>query len=161
MIFVTVGTEKFSFDRLLKTIDENIEGGDIADEVFGQIGSSTYIPRFFEHRKFMPFNQMVDYIKKADIIVTHAGVGSSLLCRSLGKVPILFPRLAEKGEHLDDHQLEFSMQMEKEKKMLVAHDEKELLTAILNYKSLTGELVSFSDDAKTNLVGYLSKVINL
>ena len=44
MIFVTLGTQKFQLNRLLKLIDEYIEKGIIKDEVFAQIGNTDYIP---------------------------------------------------------------------------------------------------------------------
>ena len=34
MIFVTVGSQKFQFNRLLKEVDELIETGKIKDDVF-------------------------------------------------------------------------------------------------------------------------------
>jgi UDP-N-acetylglucosamine transferase subunit ALG13 len=37
-------------------------------------------------------------------VVCHAGVGSALQAMSVGKAPILVPRLIEHGEHVDDHQ---------------------------------------------------------
>ena len=40
----------------------------------------------------------------ADVVVTHAGTGSVMLALSLGKIPIVAPRYARLGEHVDDHQ---------------------------------------------------------
>ena len=37
MIFVTVGTEKFPFDRLIRAIDKGLERGGINDRVFAGI----------------------------------------------------------------------------------------------------------------------------
>jgi UDP-N-acetylglucosamine transferase subunit ALG13 len=118
MIFVTVGTERFAFERLLKAIDNGIRDKEITDDVFAQIGTSSYIPEFYEHRRFLSFGQMTENINKADIVVTHAGVGSTLLCLTLGNIPILFPRLQAKGEHLDDHQIEFTTNGEREENSL-------------------------------------------
>lgn len=42
MIFVTIGTQKFPFDRLLKKIDELIESGFIKEKVIAQVGNSAY-----------------------------------------------------------------------------------------------------------------------
>ena len=41
MIFVAVGTQKFQMNRLLEEIDNCIEGRDITEKVFAQIGNST------------------------------------------------------------------------------------------------------------------------
>ena len=40
MIFITLGSQKFQFNRLLKTVDELVERGIIKEEVFAQIGFS-------------------------------------------------------------------------------------------------------------------------
>lgn len=38
MIFITLGSQKFQFNRLLKAVDELVAAGKIKDEVFAQIG---------------------------------------------------------------------------------------------------------------------------
>ena len=45
MILVTVGSQKFQFNRLLQEIDKLIEEGIIKEKVFAQIGVSDYIPK--------------------------------------------------------------------------------------------------------------------
>ncbi len=45
MIFITLGSQKFQFNRLLKKIDNLIEIGVIQEEVFAQIGYSNYKPK--------------------------------------------------------------------------------------------------------------------
>ena len=44
MIFVTTGSQKFQFNRLLQKIDLLIEEGMISVVVFAQIGVSDYQP---------------------------------------------------------------------------------------------------------------------
>jgi len=136
MIFVTVGTEKFPLDRLLRALDEGIRRSEIGEEVFAQTGHSRHVPKRFQYSTFLPFNEMITFIQKADIVVAHAGAGSTVLCLHLGKVPILFPRFARFGEHLDDHQVEFARQMEGQEKVLTAYDEEELIDKIKHYKGL-------------------------
>lgn len=45
MIFVTVGSQKFSFDRLLKKVDQMAGNHMLVEEVYMQTGNSTYEPR--------------------------------------------------------------------------------------------------------------------
>ena len=45
MIFVTLGSQKFQFNRLLIEIDRLIEEKYITDKVFAQIGYSDYKPK--------------------------------------------------------------------------------------------------------------------
>jgi len=133
MIFVTVGTEKYPFDRLLKTLDEAVEHGALQELVFGQIGNSNYQPRAYTWAEFLSFKAMEEYIRRADIVVAHAGVGTMLLALSLGKVPILMPRRSHLGEHLDEHQVEFSRKIESTGKVLIAYTPEDLVQKIIHY----------------------------
>ena len=40
MIFVTVGSRKYPFDRLFKKLDELYEDGTIGEQMFAQTGTS-------------------------------------------------------------------------------------------------------------------------
>jgi UDP-N-acetylglucosamine transferase subunit ALG13 len=57
---------------------------------------------------FMPFGEMERNFEAADLVVTHAGVGSILCARRAGHTPIVVPRYHELGEHVDDHQVELT-----------------------------------------------------
>ncbi|GJL78471.1 MAG: multidrug MFS transporter [Nitrospinaceae bacterium] len=140
MIFVSVGTENFQFDRLLECIDKGIESRDIEGTVFAQTGCSGYRPRHYQFKDYIAYDEMVENIELADIVIMHAGIGSTLLCLELGKVPILLPRMYEKNEHLDDHQLEFSKKFQTVKKAIVVYNEEELLFAIKNYHNLVNDI---------------------
>ena len=106
MIFVTVGSQKFQFNRLLKQVDELIETGKIEEEVFAQIGVSDYKPRNYKYKDFITQDEFNSYIDKADIIITHAGTGVIVNAIKKGKKVIGVPRLAEFGEHVYDHQIQ-------------------------------------------------------
>ena len=160
MIFVTVGSEKFPFDRLLHLIDENIRGGVINEEVIGQTGYSSYVPALYNHFKFLPFQEFLNYIQKADIIVSHAGVGSVLSCLNFGKIPIVFPRSKDHGEHLDDHQVEFAEEMDRQHKVITAHNEQELIDKIKYYRGFTRKLHNKNiSPCENNLVSFLKSVL--
>ena len=90
MIFVTVGTENFPFDRLMRTFDDAISSGKITGEVFAQIGNRTREPVNFPFARFIEYDQMLRRIQEADIVVTHAGFTVMLSLR-LGKIPIVVP----------------------------------------------------------------------
>lgn len=104
MIFITVGTQKFQFNRLLKAIDKLIEKKIINDRVICQSGFSTYIPKNYQTVKFMPQNEYNYYICNCDLLITHAGVGSILEAKKYNKPVIAIPRLKKFEEHVDDHQ---------------------------------------------------------
>ena len=106
MIFVTLGSQKFQFDRLLRKIDELIEDGTITQPVFAQTGHSTYVPQHFETEAFMDRDTFAANMDKADTVITHAGTGAIIGAVKKGKKTIAVPRLAKYGEHVDDHQLQ-------------------------------------------------------
>lgn len=106
MIFVTVGSQKFQFNRLLKKVDELVENGKIIEEVFAQIGTSDYKPKNYKYKEFMTQEEFNNYLDKADIIITHAGTGVIVNAIKKGKKVLGVPRLAKYGEHVDDHQIQ-------------------------------------------------------
>lgn len=106
MIFVTVGSQKFQFNRLLKKIDELIENNTINEEVFAQIGLSNYTPKNYKFVEFISQEEFKKNIEKAELIITHAGTGSIINSIKAGKKVIGIPRLSKYGEHVDDHQIQ-------------------------------------------------------
>jgi len=160
MIFATVGTEKFQFDRLIRVIDEAVIGGRVGNDVFAQVGCCQYRPRSIAYKEFISFGNMVENIKKADIVVCHAGVGSTILSLNLGKVPIIFPRKHELGEHLDNHQMEFAKKMESTQKTIVAYNEEDLIFKINDYHKILAGLNPKTENSKQDLINYLKKICN-
>jgi UDP-N-acetylglucosamine transferase subunit ALG13 len=55
---------------------------------------------------FVPFESIRDLMRDADVVVCHAGVGTIMTALSFGRRPVVVPRRAARGEHVDDHQLQ-------------------------------------------------------
>lgn len=110
MIFITLGSQKFQFNRLLKAVDELIEKGIVTDEVFAQIGYSDYEPKHYEFKPFLDREQFAEAEARCDILITHGGTGAIIGGIKKGKRVIAVPRLAKYGEHVDDHQLQLISQ---------------------------------------------------
>lgn len=109
MIFITVGSQKFPFDRLLKMIDTLIEEKIIVDsDVIGQIGYATYQPKHFSSIDFYSKDEMDKLIEQADVIITHGGTGSIISALEKKKKVIVCPREFKYGEHVDDHQVQIT-----------------------------------------------------
>lgn len=107
MIFVTVGTHEQQFNRLIKKIDQLKKDGYIKDDVFIQTGFSDYIPESCDWKKFLSYEEMIQKIKDAKIVITHGGPSSFILPLQYGKTPIVVPRMKKYDEHVNDHQVEF------------------------------------------------------
>jgi UDP-N-acetylglucosamine transferase subunit ALG13 len=103
MIFVTTGTCE-PFDRLLRAVD----AASIDEELVVQHGFSAVRPRGARCVEFLPFTELVELVREARVVVTHAGVGTVLTALANGKRPVVVPRRAGAGDAIDDHQLEFA-----------------------------------------------------
>ena len=112
MIFITVGSQKFQFNRLLKKIDELVEKKIITDSVFAQVGNSDYKPKNFEYIDFLEQEEFNKKINESDLIITHAGTGVIINAVKNGKKVIATPRLAKYEEHVDNHQIQLIKQFE-------------------------------------------------
>lgn len=110
MIFITLGSQKFQFNRLLRAVDDLVERGIVTDEVFAQTGYSDYIPQNYAYKQFLDREEFAAYEAKADIVITHGGTGAIIGAVKKGKKVIAVPRLARYGEHVDDHQLQLIAQ---------------------------------------------------
>lgn len=106
MIFVTVGSRNYPFDRLFKKLDELYDNGIITEKMYAQIGTSTYKPRNYEYKDFISQEEFLEKIKEANIVVTHGASGSIMKALNEGKKVIAVTRLEKYGEHINDHQIQ-------------------------------------------------------
>ncbi|MFV0557792.1 MAG: glycosyltransferase [Enterococcus sp.] len=131
MIFVTVGTHEQQFNRLIKAIDQLKKENIIEDEVFIQSGYSDYQPQYCEFKEIIAYDEMENYIKKADIVVTHGGPASFMKVLSVGKSPVVVPRQLAFQEHVNNHQLDFVEKViEKGYPLKLVRDIKELRSCL-------------------------------
>lgn len=126
MIFVTLGSQKFQFDRLLKKLDELVEQGIITDRIMAQIGASTYLPRHYEYIRFMDREVFAETMDKCSVVITHGGTGVIIGAVKKGKKVIAVPRLAKYGEHVDDHQLQLLHQFDDLRIICACYDTEQL-----------------------------------
>lgn len=122
MIFITLGSQKFQFDRLLKKVDDLVEQGIISDKIIAQIGASEYIPKHYEYVKFMDREKFAETMDQCSVVITHGGTGVIIGAVKKGKKVIAVPRLAQYGEHVDDHQLQLLQQFDDLKIICACYD---------------------------------------
>lgn len=108
MIFVTLGTQDKSFERLLKKLDELIDRRMIRSKVVVQAGSTKYKSDNMEILSFIDMNCFNAYIEKCDYMITHAGVGTIINGINHNKKVLAVARRVEYGEHENDHQVEIT-----------------------------------------------------
>ncbi|MEK6327971.1 MAG: glycosyltransferase [Actinomycetota bacterium] len=125
MIFVTVGTLHYPFERLMRSVRALPAG-----EVVVQHGPADPPPGVARAKAFMPFNELNEAIEDAGVVVTHAGCGTIAVATRAGHTPVVLPRLRRYGEHVDDHQLELAGALADEGKVIVVSDGEDLSEAL-------------------------------
>ena len=108
MILVLLGTQDKEFIRLVKEVDRLVCHEIISDEVVIQQGNTKceVVSSKIKVFDFIDIDSLNKLIEKADIVISHGGVGSIVSCIRNKKKLIVFPRLKKYGEHVDDHQLQ-------------------------------------------------------
>jgi UDP-N-acetylglucosamine transferase subunit ALG13 len=109
MIFATVGTQ-LPFSRLLSALDE-WAGRNPQTRVVAQTGAASEHFSHIETVRTLTREAFLDQVRRADLVVAHAGMGSILSAAELGKRVVIMPRRAELGEHRNDHQRDTAEKM--------------------------------------------------
>lgn len=125
MIFITLGSQKFQFNRLLKAVDDL----EVDEKIFAQTGYSDYKPHKYDYKSFLDRDEFSDVMDKSDIVITHGGTGAIINAVKKKKKVIAVPRLAEYGEHVDNHQIQIVEQF-KELNLIYACEDMDLNRAL-------------------------------
>nr|MCK4929515.1 hypothetical protein [Nanoarchaeota archaeon] len=99
-IFVTIGTGRF--DALIKKMDS------LKLDVIAQTGNIDFVPQNLKHFRFT--NNIDEYYKKADLIISHGGAGTIYELLNKNKKVIA---VANK-DRTDEHQEEILRALSKE-----------------------------------------------
>ena len=107
MILLSLGTHQQSFPRALDLVEPLALGG---EDLVIQHGSTPPRPEMPNTTwvEFMSFEDVVEMMDKADSVVCHAGVGTIMTALQAEHTPVVIPRRADRGEHVDDHQMDIA-----------------------------------------------------
>ncbi len=100
---VTLGTmEDYQFralvERALAVLPADVE-------VLWQVGCTDVTGLPIDAHRQLPARDLHDAIEQADVVIAHAGCGSSIDALMSGKKPVLVPRRGAYGENVDDHHM--------------------------------------------------------
>lgn len=109
-VVVTLGTIDYPFDRLVRRLAE-ILPADV--DVYWQLGDTHVEPPSGAVTGMARADELRAEIADADVVIAHAGVGSALGALETGHSPVLVPRRAAHGEHVDDHQEQIAGELER------------------------------------------------
>ena len=130
MTLVLLGTQNNDFHRLLDEVQKNIDSGKIKDEVIVQSGFTKYNSNKMKVFNLIPKIELENLVKNADLIITHAGMGSIELALEHNKKVIAVPRLKKFGEHVNDHQKDIQQEFNKKGWIIGIDDVSQLSDAI-------------------------------
>lgn len=74
--------------------------------------------------------EFIRHVHDADLLIMHAGAGSIMHAVEAGKIPVVMPRRAAFGEHVNDHQVEFAHALAEIGKVVVADAADDLARAV-------------------------------
>jgi len=129
MIFVTIGSSHFGFDRLIAEVDR-LAGAGLLSDVFAQIGETDYEPRHCRTERFLTPAQFQANMQKADLVICHAGCGTLEEGLRQRKKMIVVPRRGRLQEAPDDHQLEIAHLLAARNRILLAYEVEDLAACV-------------------------------
>jgi UDP-N-acetylglucosamine transferase subunit ALG13 len=130
LVFVTLGTDHHPFDRLVRWVDGWLANGGCARaRCLVQTGRSMK-SELGESVDFLPYEEIQRAVGSAAVVVTHGGPGSIALSVTLGRRPIVVPRLQSLGEHVDDHQIAFARRLAARGTIELVQREEEFVAAL-------------------------------
>ena len=146
MIFLTVGTQ-FPFDRFVRAVDNIFDQGLIDEEIFAQIGETSYKPRNFESVASLEKKVFDECFRKASSVMSHAGVGTITVALKNHKPLLVMPRMKRYKEHVNDHQVATAKKFEELGHILAVYDVKDLPNGIRKLKNFIPRERKASPDA--------------
>ena len=93
-----------------------------------------------------------ELLKKADLLITHGGVGTIVTALKMGKKVIASPRLAQYGEHHNDHQCQIIDSFCEKGYILSCVSVEQMKSAILASKEFTPQPFISNQQAFLNLI---------
>jgi beta-1,4-N-acetylglucosaminyltransferase len=154
MIFVTVGSSTVPFDRLLRA-----SVGTREEELVVQHGASAVRPVGAECVEYLDYDEFVRLLRRARIVVTHAGVGSVMTALEHGRRPLVVPRLASLGEAVDDHQLTFARRADELGLVTLVEDVGELAATIAGHDGEAASVAFGQSPIEAELRSYIEECV--
>jgi UDP-N-acetylglucosamine transferase subunit ALG13 len=156
LLFATVGAT-LPFDRLVTSVEKMKREGAIPERVIVQTGEGGVRPEGLETHETLDFDDVQALLTSASIVVCHGGTGSLITALRQGCHVIAMPRLAELGEHYDDHQSEITQAFADRGLITVAKTEDELRAALASVRDRPRVLATTDPRA---LIGYLDELLD-
>lgn len=135
---ITVGTTLF--DSLIREVETTANSPEFFEDTFVfQVGKGGHMPA--DHNAFEFTDDFNKYADSADVIITHAGAGSTYSFLEHKRKLIVVPNLERK----DTHQIDLARFIEKNGYASVAYDVKDVMRSMRAMKSARFEAYTKTD----------------
>lgn len=119
-IFVMFGTQDKRFDRLANAIMNTNLIND--HDIYMQLGYTNGTYKKVHYQQYYTEIELIEQIELADVIITHAGVGSIVSCLKSNKPTIVVPRLGKYKEQNNDHQVQIMKRYQEQGYIIALED---------------------------------------
>jgi len=126
-IVVVTGTG-LPFQRLVNSV-ENCAKQSLTWSFWVQHGEAA-LPAGMAGVPYLPRAELLERVRAADAVISHAGVGAVLDAVQAGRRPLVMPRLKRHGEHVNDHQLQLATALARDGLVRVVESAEEVAAAL-------------------------------
>ncbi len=127
--FVSVGNARQPFPRLLDALRPLATM--LPRPIVVQHGHTPFAASGFEAIAFMGMEEFETRLAAAQLVIIHAGAGSLMHALAARKVPVVMPRQARHGEHVNDHQVELAQALADTDRIALANEAEDLDQAVV------------------------------
>ncbi|WP_448625855.1 glycosyltransferase [Geodermatophilus sp. URMC 64] len=128
-LFVSLGTiHPYRFDSL---VDAVLATGLADERTVWQLGATTRDDLPGQVMSTMTSDEFEARCRAADVVITHAGVGTAITLFEAGHFPVVVPRRAGRREHVDDHQQQIARLLARQGMAAVAEVEDVTASVVL------------------------------
>jgi UDP-N-acetylglucosamine transferase subunit ALG13 len=157
-VFVSLGTRKDPFCRLVKSIEQLKVDGILKEKIIIQAGWTDYESKHMEVFDFCSVDDIENYIKNASYIITQESAGIGNKCLKYGKKFLVMPRDYAFGELPSKYDMEEDLQYRLEELgyTRVVRNIEELTEGVKNINRLK---TGFKFD-NTKAISKLNEIVN-
>ena len=151
LLFATVGAT-LPFERLVALVEHARDAGLIPETIVLQHGEGGRGIAGVRSVEGLPFDEVQDLLRRADLVVCHGGTGSLITALRAHCRVIAVPREFGRAEHYDDHQSEIAAALEERGLIQTAGTDREFGAALVRARATTPRSATTDPSA---LIDYL------
>lgn len=161
-ILCILGTDHHPFTRLLGWVDAWQRDAGGSSRVLVQHGfTESMHATALDQIDFVGHDELAEILGSVRAVVCHGGPGTIFDCRRAGLVPVVVPRAAAHGEHVDDHQVLFTKRLAAAQLIDRVQTEEEFRTALTEALHRNRTTLELADDvAVASATGRLASLVD-